>query len=98
LAPICRRAVREPCSDRRSGLFREASGTVVPDGVTVGPDLLPGNPGKPGLEGPPPPDWFCWGDGPGVALVCDQAGIATATVAANARLLRIFFIKRLPCI
>jgi hypothetical protein len=25
------------------------SGTVLPDWVTVGPDLLPGNPGTPGF-------------------------------------------------
>jgi hypothetical protein len=28
------------------------SGTVLPDGVTVGPDLPPGNPGTPGFEVP----------------------------------------------
>jgi hypothetical protein len=35
------------------------SGTVLPDGETVGPDLLPGDPGTPGFEVPAVPGAFC---------------------------------------
>ena len=63
----------------------------MPDGVTVGPDLLPGNPGTPGLEGPPALAGFPWVDWPVIELVCDHAGMAIATIAANTRQLARFF-------
>jgi hypothetical protein len=36
------------------------SDAVLPDGVIVGPDLLPGNPGTPGFDVPAAPGAFCW--------------------------------------
>lgn len=78
------------------GVFRVASGSVVPEGVTVGPDLLPGNPGTPGLEGPPTLAGFPWGDWPVVVLGCDHAGMAIATIAATAMQLATLFITSAP--
>ena len=71
-----------------------ASGTVFPEGITVGPDLLPGNPGTPALEVPAVPGAFCPLGWPCVVTPCPQAGTASATMAATARPLTSFLMIR----
>ena len=90
---ICCRAVRARRSGRRSAV-RVASGTAFPEGITVGPDLLPGNPGTPALEVPAVPGAFCPLGWPCVVTPCDQAGTASATMTATARPLTSFFMIR----
>jgi hypothetical protein len=51
-----------------------ASGAVFPEGVTVGPDLLPGNPGTPGFDVPAAPGGLSWTGSPFVVTPCAQTG------------------------
>ena len=65
----------------------------MPDGVTVVPDLLPGNPGTPGFEVPAAPGAFCWVGWPCVVTPYAQAGGASATIAATATPLSSIFTR-----
>ncbi|HEX4185723.1 MAG TPA: hypothetical protein VHY78_07670, partial [Stellaceae bacterium] len=71
-----------------------ASGAVFPEGVTVGPDLLPGNPGTPGFDVPAARGGLSWTGSPFVVTPCAQTGTASATIAATAIPPNSFFIAR----